>query len=630
MRKWMVAALIALTALAVRADERILDFTSEILINPDSTMTVKETLRVRAEGRRIKRGIYREFPTDYVDRAGNRVRVRFDVISVKRDGFPIAWSTKRLSNGWRVYMGSMNQTIPPGEYTFELTYQTDRQLGYFKNHDELYWNVTGLDWAFPIDHVKAVVILPDGAQAMEASGYTGQRGSKEQDVTVSTAIPTTPVFETTRVLAPQEGLTIVVTFPKGFVHEPTREEKVRMILSDNRNLVEGGVGLVILLVYYLLAWFAVGRDPAAGPIVPLYEPPDNLSPAAMRFIEKMGFDKQAMSAAMVDLAVRGKLTIKEEDGDYTLVKKDDNVLDLPPEEQKLFVQLLGTRHSIELDNKNATRMQKALKAFRNSLKGQFEKKYFNTNSVWFFPGILISIVTLAMLVIHSAEPGGAGFMTIWLSFWSIGVFALVGKVVASWRDVFRGKLISIFPAVFLTLFSLPFLAAEGFGIYMLGRTLSYPAVGILLAVALVNVVFYQLLKAPTLFGRQVMDRIEGFKLFLSVSEKDELAFRHPVDKTPETFERFLPYALALDVENQWAERFADALRTDLPPEEGGYRPHWYHGAAWSTLGTTGFASGLSSSFSSAVSSSTVSPGSSSGSGGGGFSGGGGGGGGGGF
>ena len=114
---------------------------------------------------------------------------------------------------------------------------------------------------------------------------------------------------------------------------------------------------------------------------------------------------------------------------------------------------------------------------------------------------------------------------------------------------------------------------------------------------------------------------------LAVAEKDRLEFLHPPDHTPELFERLLPHAMALDVENQWSRQFVNVLAVG-PEESEAWSPSWYSGKSWSGLDTAGFASGLGSSFSGAIASSSTAPGSSSGSGGGGSSGGGGGGGGG--
>ena len=182
-------------------------------------------------------------------------------------------------------------------------------------------------------------------------------------------------------------------------------------------------------------------------------------------------------------------------------------------------------------------------------------------------------------------------------------------------------------ALFTTLFALPFFAGEIFGVVVLGAAVSIPAALNLAAMGFLNALFYHLLKAPTLSGRKIMDQIEGFKLYLSVAEKERLNLLNPPEKTPALFEKYLPFALALDVENAWSEQFAEVLAkagTETQP----YSPVWYSGSSWDSFHTSRFTNSLGSSFAGAISSSSSPPGSSSGSGGGGFSGGGGGGGGG--
>ena len=123
-----------------------------------------------------------------------------------------------------------------------------------------------------------------------------------------------------------------------------------------------------------------------------------------------------------------------------------------------------------------------------------------------------------------------------------------------------------------------------------------------------------------------MDHIEGFRLYLDVAEGNDLQRAGQPPLTPELYERNLPAALALDVEQNWAARFAAVFATQSADD---YSPGWYRGDRWDGSDVTRFSSGFGSSFSSAVSSASTPPGSSSGGGGGGSSGGGGGGGGGG-
>jgi uncharacterized membrane protein len=226
-------------------------------------------------------------------------------------------------------------------------------------------------------------------------------------------------------------------------------------------------------------------------------------------------------------------------------------------------------------------------------------------------------------------------MSLWLSIWSIAVFALLHNAAHLWKSAFAGghlKAGLMASATFTTLFCIPFVLAEIVGLVVLAKATSVFILSFLLITVLLHILFHYLLKAPTSAGRSVLDKIEGFKMFLGAVEGDRMNRITPPENTPEVFEKYLPYALALDVEQAWAEKFSGVLggvaRTP-GSDSGGYSPGWYSGAGWSALGAAGFVSSLSGSFSGAISSSSSAPGSSGGGGGGGGSGGGGGGGGGG-
>jgi uncharacterized membrane protein len=136
--------------------------------------------------------------------------------------------------------------------------------------------------------------------------------------------------------------------------------------------------------------------------------------------------------------------------------------------------------------------------------------------------------------------------------------------------------------VFITAFALPFFAGEVFGLFFLVQTTSFWMGPVLVVLIGVNFIFFYLLKQPTLAGRKVMDQIDGFKMYLTTAEGPELAQAAPA-KTPQLYERLLPYAIALGVENRWAEQFSDVLRAaaqDAGAAGGGggsYHPSWYSG-----------------------------------------------------
>ena len=612
--------------------ERILEFNSRMQVQQDGSMTVTEEIRVVCAGQQIKRGIYRDFPTKYKDRYGNTVKVGFQVLEVLRDGFSEPYHFKTLANGKRVYMGKKEVLLKPGTYTYTLTYKTDRQLGYFDDFDELYWNVTGNGWGFVIEKVEALVELPPGADIVQSAAYTGRSGEKGRDFTTGYDQYGNLIFTTTKKLMPKEGLTIAVAWPKGFVSEPTTTEKIAYLWKDNYSAGPALIGLLVLTCFYVIGWHLVGRDPVEGTIFPLFSPPKWVSPALARLIMRLGRrDHKLFAVAVVNMAVKGYLTIKEdESGTFTLERTGDGEAKLSGGEMKIARKLFGDSDKIKLKNSNHEKIGGAFEELQKYLMKGANKKYFILNSSYFVVGLVITFVTLASVILTAEQLPFAIFMCVWLSIWTAGCFMLGLKVVNGWRSALGSggvKVLGSAGAMGITLFALPFFAGEIFGLAAFSSAVSPLAAITLVVIVFINAIFYHLLKAPTLMGRKLMDKIEGFKLYLSVAEKERLNILNPPEKTPELFEKYLPYALALDVENEWSEQFASVLAASTVG--GRYHPSWYRGNSWRTNGIRGVTSSLGSSLTGAISSSATAPGSSSGSGGGGSSGGGGGGGGGG-
>ncbi|NCC24441.1 MAG: DUF2207 domain-containing protein [Deltaproteobacteria bacterium] len=628
----LLAALVLAIPFSASAGEEILSFVSHIEIETDGSLAVREEITVRALGREIRRGIYRDFPTVYQDRYGNRVRVGFDLVSTAMDGDPVRHRQERLDNGVRIYLGDPDVMVPVGEHTYVIEYRTTRQLGFFENHDELYWNVTGTDWNFPILKAVARVHLPQGADVaslpLPPDAYTGPFGAKGRDWEVSFPERDTVEFRSTAVLSARSGLTIAVAWPKGLVTEPSESEKLGYIVRDNLGAFAALFGVGLVFLYYMAVWIKVGRDPEKGTIIPRFEPPKGMSPAGCRYLIRMGYDDKTFAVAVVDAAVKGGLRIEQSGRRYSLHQVDANAKGLSRGEQSLMAQLFRGAKTVEVKQDNHVRLQSSVAALKKTLAGEFDKAYFAKNRGLLVPGVALSALTLMGSALLGSRPAEGGFITLWLTIWMGGTVPLLVSAFRSWRAFLGTRSIwGMFPAMGQTLFALPFaigsLAGLGFFVWAAGWI---SALALLVIVSL-NWLFFDLIKAPTRAGRTTMDEIEGFKLYLETAEEGRLNFLHPPDRTPELFEKFLPYAMALDVENRWAASFEQILAK--AGEGEGYSPTWYSGRSWATVGAGAFSSALGGSLAGAVASSSKAPGSSSGMGGGGSSGGGGGGGGGG-
>jgi uncharacterized membrane protein YgcG len=344
----------------------------------------------------------------------------------------------------------------------------------------------------------------------------------------------------------------------------------------------------------------------------------------MRFIQNMKYDKTCFSVALINLAVKGFLKITGDNSDeYVLQKLDGSDKHLAAGEKILLEKLFSNGSVLALEQSNNIEIKTAIDAHQSSLEKDYEKIYFKTNSGYFFLGLFISLaIFIASIIFQFEAPKRLGAIVgiIWLSGWSLIVFTMIKN---TWKRGRSGMgYISAIREGGLFLFT--FLFFECLGVFAAAELSSWSLLIAILSFSIINWLFYELLKAPTLAGRKLLDKVEGFKRYIEVAEKKDLEYKYSSGKTPELFEHILPYAMALGVEQQWGVQFEDVLLT------ASYSPSWYHGKVWDIRHISNSSSLLSNSLTSAVSFSSKAPGSSSGSSsGGGFSGGGGGGGGGG-
>jgi hypothetical protein len=617
--------LLVFCCLSARADERILGFHSDIVIAADATMTVSETITVRAEGNRIRRGIYRDFPTDYRDRYGNRVNVLFEPLDVTRDDRSEPWHTERLSNGVRVYFGDANVMLNEGEHRYVFRYRTARQLGFFEDHDELYWNVTGNGWDFVIDKASAEVTLPGtpNASRVRVEGYTGREGSNAKNYTAAVDSSAHATISTTRELPPRNGLTVVVSFPKGLVAAPDQKQKLAWFVADNRREGVLAIGLMILVGFLYLQWRRVGRDPKGGVIIPEYDPPADVSPAAARYIRRMGYDDRCFAADIVDLGVCGAMKIVNTGkSSYSVQRASKSGSKVPASAQVLYDRLLGSQNSLDFENSNHEIIGSARREHEKFLKTTYAKANFRRNDGIGCLGGLISIATIvAAFLIDRLSINPAVIVPTVIVFITATVASSVYmNMLGAWQDGRRpiGLTIGSLIAVAVVVIAAGFLAYQASVLFAI----------LVALLAGVQVPFALWMRAPTVAGRKLLDRIEGLRHYLGVAEREDLARATAPPMNVDEYQRLLPYALALDVEKTWGDRLADAIGPAAVAAAAAGMS-WYAGDMGRSFNASSFGSSLGSSLSSAISSSATAPGSSSGGGGGGSSGGGGGGGGGG-
>jgi uncharacterized membrane protein YgcG len=629
MRRILFAAFVVLAAqFPAQAQERILNFVSDVTVQTNGDLDVTETITVQAQGQQIRRGIFRDFPTRYTNRQGIRVIVGFDVVSVTRDGQPERFTTENISNGVRTRIGNADVLLRPGRYTYVIRYRTTRQVGFFDNFDELYWNATGNGWNFIIDSAEARITLPQGAKISQNASYTGPQGARGTNARVVEQTDNRIVWRTTQRLGNYEGLTVAAGWQKGIIAPPSAAQRASYFFQDNLPLLAALIGLVGAGLYYFSTWSRVGRDPESGTIIPLFGPPNNMSPAAVRYLDQLGFDNRAFTAAIVDLGVKGHLKLVETPG-WSQVEPRSGGKTLDGPEHAMRAHLFGNSNdAVLLKQSNHVLIGGAKSVLENELARNYNGKMFTNNYGWSILGFLLVLVVIGTLVFAIATTRGG----------DEAAAGLVGMLVGSGLILFASFFIMAgftshsrfnwwfigggLAWLIIALGAMAFIVGFGGGFNL---NLMIPA---LLAYVLTSLgVFgFYWFKAPSREGQQVRDQISGFREYLSVAEEDRLNVMNPPKKTPELFEKFLPYAIALDCENEWGKKFAAILAAAAA---AGAVYTWYNGQRDWSRDPAGFSNHIGSTVAAAISSASTAPGSSSGSSGGGSSGGGGGGGGGG-
>jgi len=500
-------------------------FDVELQVLSGGDLLVTETVSPRFEG--AWNGIERLIPVEYRTPQGFNYSLLLDRVTVTDEaGTPLKFesSRERHYRNFKIWIPGATDTTR----TFVLTYRVRNGLKFFEDHDELYWNVTGDEWDVPIEQASVRIVLPPQTTGIRAQAFTGAYGAREEAATVE-VVGAGVRMTMTRALGFREGLTAVVGWGKGIVAAPTAVDRTRTFLVSNWAL---GIPLFVFIVMYRL-WATRGRDPRLRPITVRYEPPDRLTPAEAGTLVDESPDTRDLTATVVDLAVRGYLRIAEQKAEHLfgLWSSTDYRFHrtTPPQEwttlpayERLLLEALfkdSTADDVSLSSLE-NRFYRSLPPIQDAIFESLQRrKYYTQRPDRVKQGYLIGGIVLGMLL----------------------TFAL-SALADRW---------GLAPLTFLGAGALSGLIVAGFGRIMPARTLQ---------------------------GSRALESVLGFEEFLTRVESDRF---DRVVKTPELFEKFLPYAMALGVEKNWAGAFESIVTT---------APAWYQGADIAQFNTRGFTS----------------------------------------
>ncbi|OGL65960.1 hypothetical protein A3B21_02140 [Candidatus Uhrbacteria bacterium RIFCSPLOWO2_01_FULL_47_24] len=568
--------------------EAVNNFNANITIQKDGSVFIAETI-IYDFGSNQKHGIFRDIPLTAV----NGPRLNISVSGVSNEvGQPYQYATSIVNNVLQVKIGNPDALIT-GIKTYIINYQVYNAIRTFDDHDELYWNVTGNQWPVAIQNANALVILPDSPMSnVRMDCFTGSQGSTQKNCAFNQS-GSNVSYSTTQPLNANEGLTLVLGIPLGYIQNtyvpPQQTYPASNTSTANSNFLFGiFLGLFIIFIFVLVSLFAwraktakpkpvIPSELKGQPVVPEYNPPDNLPPIEIGALLDSRVDITDISSVIMDLAVRGYLKIRytvqeirfwPDKKDFELIKLKDGADLAHPADKIIFKLLFKSRGRVKLSDlkEQKTTFQSDIKKIQEDTEQHLRDEGYFDRTTKDKSKKLKTYLFMATAILF------------------IGTFLLT--ISPSW-----------FGLIFIASFA-----------------------GFVGAVIVIPIMIMRLANKLTPRGIAALGKILGFKEFLQLTDKDKLRLLNAPELQPEMFEKFLPYAMVLGVEDKWAQKFEGIYNTI---------PNWYEDPTAASFDSYIFARNLTffnSSFNQVFS--IASPGSSSGFGGGGFSGGGSGGGGG--
>ncbi len=504
-------------ALAASASARTLKiekFSAEIIVEPDSSLDVTETIEANFIGE--WHGLYRTIPVEYVTPQGFNYTL-FVKLDSATDAAGQSLKVDSSRQGhylkWKIYVDDATDA----ERTIHLHYVVRNGLKFFEDHDELYWNVTGDAWDEPLGDASAQILLPQGVTGVRTNEFTGSYRSRGQDAEV-TASGSTVEVSMTRPLSFHEGLTMVVGWDKGFVKEPATSDLIGQFLVSNWPIF---IPIFVFVVMFWL-WSSRGRDPRVGPVAVQYAPPEGMSPAEAGTLVDEDAAMRDITATIVDLAVRGFIVIEE--------KEKSGMMGLLHNKEYVFHLKKGLQ---EWTGLKAHELALLAGIFSNGALPDVELSTLQNEFYKNLPGIKNNIFDELMehgYFQHRPDYVRSGYVT--------------GGIVVGVLLIFLGNALSQKMGIAIA----PFFVAgilsggiiAGFGWFMPARTAD---------------------------GAKALAGVLGFEDFLSHVEAGRL---ERVGQTPETFEKFLPFAMALGVEKKWVGAFQNIYSQPPSWYQGGY------------------------------------------------------------
>lgn len=540
------------------AKESIIYFFSDIELQKDGSIIVTEKIKVKADRKLIKRGIYRDLPREYKNKHGKKQNLEIKVLKVTRNGKKEKFSTKTYFDYTRISIGSLKH-IGKGIFEYEIKYKTNSQAFFKKEYDEIYWNVTGDEWKFDIEKAEAQFRIAGINDKIEnyILSYEGYSGKLDENISknVKSYINEEGYlkFDCTEKLFKNQGLAINISLKKDFIKKNTFDFfDIYLFLTL--------IGFVIVYYYYEKIYMKYGEKKIKNKFKNNIISPINPSMSVLEFgyiYEKCySYKFTNYLGTIINIAIKGHILIKRNKTSFWFYKKESNQT-LAENEEKILKDLFKTdEEKIEISLKNMDKFYENKKISTDFYNYNYNELHIS-NTKFFLRALSMSFVFFFFPYFLKYNISDGTIMALVFYFFLYITGMVIDNLIYDFKETIKKYLPLIIICLCAQIYFIPLFSI----IYLSIMSFYFTIVYILFLV--LNIKYGRMIENKTEQGKKIIDEMEQYKKYI---QNVEQTLKEDNKENIKIYEENLPYVIILEEEKKWNLKFYKILEK--------YTPNW--------------------------------------------------------
>lgn len=518
--KVLVVVLCLCFSLPAAAEEKINNFEVHFNLRENNSATVEEYITFTAEHNQIKRGLFR-----ILSKAkGQNIKVE----SLTLDGAKHPYDVEEIQNTLKINFGN-DDLLETGEHTYAFTYNVSNVMEPTFTHDALHWPVTGGAWSLPIEKISFYLTLPSSVEPItkKINTYIAEENAKEKIKNFNRVEKNIFSFETSQSL--KEGGTFSIYFPikKGVFKFKWYEIKYMPVFV-----------CLLVIIYYFIIWYLVGRDPEEKLFPTRFSPPKNVSAGFVSYFLNGPFSAKNLATVFASLIVKGKIKITFPKRGAPQCEKIDNPRSILDEDEIRLLMCFPSK--FKLNKSSHIYLEKGLLTINYYYETKIDNYVINNFVYMLFP-----IIFFGAIIFYFYMQGVVSEVL----FWGIINF-LIPLAIGIYTKNIRRIVILVASVLILNMIGISTIFSPS--------VLADPNVIAIIITCFLTALFEHLVNNLMIDGAVLRDELAAFKRYMTTAEKSRAALSKP-SVAGQIFCDYLPYAYAFGMESEWFKKFKNKI-----------------------------------------------------------------------